>query len=264
MNILQQIFETKREEVADAKRRVTLSDLKSQISEMAATKGFLAALEEGRKDDLSLIAEVKAASPSAGDIRPDIDPERVAIAYEEAGVHALSVLTDERFFKGSKKNLEAARRISNLPILRKDFLEVEYQIYEARAWGADAVLLITAFLEISQLADLQALAAELGLDSLVEIHDERELDKAMEVSARLIGINNRNLVDFQTDIAVSERLLPKLPKEAFGVSESALKTRKDLERVKVAGAKGVLIGTTFCEAEDIGAKVREVMGWASE
>jgi indole-3-glycerol phosphate synthase len=260
MSVLNRIFDQKRAEVADAKARMPLSELKSQIWDAEPPRGFRnALLNSGRP--LSLIAEVKKASPSKGLIRPDFDPREVALAYERAGVQALSVLTDGPNFQGSPENLKIAKAATKLPCLRKDFVNDPYQVYEARAWGADAVLLILAALEPHEALELHNLIEELGMDALVEVHNPLEADVSMAIGAKLIGVNNRDLADFKTDLAVSEQVLPMLPKEAVKVSESALETFLDLERVRVAGANAVLIGTTFCASPDIEAKVGEVMGW---
>jgi len=258
MNVLDRIFAHKATEVAAAKARISPSEIEALASEASAPRGFLNALRSAK--GLALIAEVKKASPSKGLIRSDFDPTEIATAYARAGASCLSVLTDESYFQGSPENLRLARQASGLPCLRKDFLNDPYQIYEARAWGADAVLLIVASLNDAQLKDLHELAVSLGMDVLVEVHDDGETERALELGARLIGVNNRNLADFKTTLEISDRLLPKIAPHAFAVSESALETRADLDRVQAAGAKAVLIGTTFCASPDIEAKVREVMG----
>jgi indole-3-glycerol phosphate synthase len=201
------------------------------------------------------------ASPSQGIIRADFDAADIAGTYEGAGAHALSVLTDHKYFQGSAANLKSARRACGLPVLRKDFIDDPYQIYEARAWGADAVLLIVAALDQSQLLDLHAVAVELGMDVLVEIHTLAEVHRALEGNFPLVGVNNRDLVTFTTDLTFSEVLLPLVCRHAFAVSESGIECRSDVDRVAASGAGAVLIGTTFCADSDIGAKVREVMNW---
>jgi len=260
MSVLQRIFQDKAKEVAAAKEAVSLNDLKAMIADIEPPRGFRLALE--RTKGLALIAEVKKASPSRGVIREDFDPIQIATAYEHAGAHALSVLTDEPYFQGNPENLRLAKRYTRLPCLRKDFINDAYQIYQARAWGADAVLLIVAALSKSEIVDLGGVIKELGMDALVEVHSEEEARVAIDIKCPLIGVNNRNLSDFKTSLTVSERLLPAVSASgALGVSESALESPADLERVEMAGAKAVLIGTTFCASQDIETKVREVMNW---
>lgn len=258
MSVLDKIFAHKATEVAAAKALVSQSEIEALAAHAPSPRPFLRALRKA--EGLALIAEVKKASPSKGLIRPDFDPAAIAQAYERAGASCLSVLTDVHYFQGSPENLKLAREASGLPCLRKDFLNDPYQIYEARAWGADAVLLIVASLDDAQLADLHALAVSLGMDVLVEVHDDIETDRALKLGAPLIGVNNRNLADFKTTLEISDRLIPRIAPYALAVSESALETRADLNRVEKAGAKAVLIGTTFCATPDIEAKVREVMG----
>lgn len=263
MSYLDRIFEVKREEVAEAKYRKPLSEVRAEAEDAEEPRGFLKALK-GAMQKPALIAEIKKASPSKGLIRSDFDPIQIAEAYEQAGASALSVLTDEKFFQGSPENLKKAKRASSLPCLRKDFIFDPYQIHEARSWGADAVLLIVASLERSQVEDLSGLIAEYGMDALVEVHTEREAEIALESGCQLIGINNRNLEDFTTDLATTERIAPMISPYACVVSESALNTAEDVARVRQAGAEAVLIGTAFCASPDIVGKVREVMGWRSE
>jgi indole-3-glycerol phosphate synthase len=177
------------------------------------------------------------------------------------GAHCLSVLTDGPHFQGCAEDLIRARKATRLPVLRKDFIFDPYQVYEARAWGADAILLIVAALESLEIMHLRALATELGMDTLVEVRTESEAQIAMELGCYLIGVNNRNLSTMETDLSTSDRLLPMITKPALAVSESAIETKADVDRVHRSGARAVLIGTTFCGAAAIGAKVREVMGW---
>lgn len=260
MSYLDKIFATKHEEVVAAKYELSLEDMRARARDAGTTRGFRRVLAEADQVP-TLIAEVKAASPSMGSIRPGLDPVGVAKSYEYAGAHCLSVLTDVQYFKGSPENLIESRKAVGLPILRKDFIDDPYQVYEARSWGADAILLIVAALEQTQLADLQALAWQFGMDVLVEVHDEAETEKALNAKANLIGVNNRNLSTFETDISTSVRLLPQIKPFAQTVSESSLATYDDVVVVKNAGARSVLIGTTFCAAENIEAKVKEVMRW---
>lgn len=256
MSVLQRIFDHKHDEVEAAKSRLSLADIIATAKDRPPTRGFLNALKG--HPDLALIAEIKKASPSRGVIRADFDPTAIAQTYERTGANALSVLTDEAFFQGSADNLRLARKATSLPCLRKDFVDDPYQVYEARAWGADAILLIVAWLSDAQLADLSGLAISLGMDALIEVHTEEEAVRVQRYP--LVGVNNRDLADFHTDLGTTERLMPLLADAQVRVSESALATRVDLDRVKAAGAGAVLIGTTFTSSPDIEAKVREVMG----
>jgi len=260
MTYLARIFEAKVEEVRERAGRTPLAELKARAADAGPSRGFREALARADRTP-ALIAEVKKASPSQGLLREDFDPEALATAYRRAGAHCLSVLTDERFFQGSSENLVRSRQASGLPVLRKDFLLDPYQVWEARAMGADAVLLIAAMLETPVLRDLHALAKELGMDVLVEVHDEEDSARAGECEPDLVGINNRNLHTFETDVAATERLAPLWADRALVVSESALEGREDVGRVAAAGARAVLIGTAFCRARDVESKVREVMGW---
>ncbi len=260
MSVLHQIFERKHEEVKEARGEISQRDLISIVKGLPPTLPFLEALKAAPRD-IALIAEIKRASPSQGVIRENFDPAEIARAYERSGASALSVLTDRHFFGGSPQNIAIAKEAATLPCLRKDFIDDPYQIYEARAWGADAVLLIVAALEGAQLTELMGLATEMGMDSLVEVHNEAEANLALAARCELIGVNNRDLKDLSTDISVTERLGPMVAPRAFMVSESALETRADIDRARNAGAKAVLIGTSFCAAPDVEAKVREVTGW---
>lgn len=259
MNTLTEIFENKRAEVEESKFRVPLPYLVSQCADAKPTRGFRAALKDGSKP--ALIAEVKRASPSAGMIRKDFDPVAIARAYERAEANALSVLTDEKYFMGSADDLRLARGATQLPVLRKDFVCDSYQLYESKAMGADAVLLIVAGLEVPLLHDLYAEAKTLGLDVLVEVHTKDELAVANALGADIIGINNRDLATFETNLATSESLIPLVHPNALRISESALESSTDVRRVLQAGAQAVLIGTAFCAFEDIEARVLEVMDW---
>lgn len=259
MSVLKRILATKEEEIRAASSKTPLAGLIAIAARATPTAGFRDALV--RADGVALIAEVKKASPSMGIIREDFDPAAIARTYSEAGASALSVLTDRLYFQGSLENLIIAKEASGLPVLRKDFIIDPYQVWEARAWGADAILLIVAALDDARLAELHGLAKDLGMDVLVEVHDEAETERAVALGADLIGVNNRDLSDFHTDLAVTERLARLIGEKALIVSESALKSRADIDRVTAAGVKAVLIGTAFCESPDVEAKVREVMGW---
>ena len=260
MSVLSSIFDVKRQEVEASKSKTSIADVRSMARDADSTRHFRSALSHSDKP-VALIAEIKKASPSKGLIREDFDAAQIAKIYEKAGAHALSVLTDTPHFQGSAENLQKARAATNLPVLRKDFIFDPYQVYEARAWGADAILLIVAALESLEILELRGLATELGMDTLVEVHTESEAQIAMELGCYMIGVNNRNLRTMETDLATSEKVLPMISKPAVAISESAIETKADVDRVHRSGARAVLIGTTFCAAPDIGAKVKEVMGW---
>ncbi len=260
--ILDKITAHKRQEVAQAKTRRSLTSLQRGIADLEdQPRGFLRALRSTAESGwVSIIAEVKKGSPSKGVIREDFDPLTIAETYQENGATCLSVLTDEHFFMGHLLYLAKIREIVNLPLLRKDFICDPYQIYEARAAGADAVLLIAAMLDASQLSEYNALATELHLDVLLEVHDEAELEIALTTGCELIGINNRNLQTFVTDLATTERLLPLIPESHFVVAESGIACHADVLRLQEAGAKGFLVGESLMREEDIGAKLRELQG----
>lgn len=260
MNRLTEIFRHKALEVEESKSHQPLNEVRSQVADAEPVRGFRTALVQA-EEPLALIAEVKKASPSQGVIRGDFDPVAIATGYERAGAHCLSVLTDVRFFQGSNENLILARQATRLPVLRKDFIFDPYQIYEARSIGADAILLIVAGLETTSLTELYELAKSLQLDVLVEVHNQAELEIANQLEADLIGINNRDLSTFETDLRTSEQLLPQVRSGALKVSESSLSSPEDLQRVAACGANAVLIGTTFCASPDIECKVKEIMGW---
>lgn len=260
MSVLDRIFAEKREEVEAKRALVPLEELQAHAVEVPlGERGFRQALEEA--DGIALIAEVKKASPSQGLIRPNFDPAAIASAYARAGAAALSVLTDGPNFQGDATYIRLAKVASGLPALRKDFIYDPYQVWEARLWGADALLLIVASLSDGQIEDLHGLAQGIGLDVLVEVHDEAEAERALRLQCPLIGVNNRDLRTFKTSLETSERILPMLAPHATAVSESAIETHADTLRMRAAGAKAVLIGTTFCASPEIEPKVREVMGW---
>ncbi len=261
-DVLQEIVENKREEVALVKSAAPLSALRANQSKRTAPRSFRKALAS---PGLSLIAEIKKASPSGGLLRADFDPAAIAQIYEGANASALSVLTNTKYFKGSLDHLNLAREATKLPILRKDFIIDEYQIVEAERFGADAVLLIVACLDLAQLRDFREAAEGEGLDALVEVHDEAELEIALNSGANIVGINNRNLKTLQTDLETTFRLAEKLPRSSRNgillVSESGISNRADTLRLAEAGIDAVLIGETFMRAPNIGDKVREIMGF---
>jgi indole-3-glycerol phosphate synthase len=260
-DILATIVSHKRDEVATLRRDESLDAVRGRAFDAEdIPRGFVAALHSAHESGwTAVIAEVKKGSPSKGIIRPDFDPIDIAMTYEAHGASCLSVLTDEHFFLGNLRFLGLIRERVGLPLLRKDFIIDPYQVYEARAAGADAVLLIAAILEPDQLAELAGVARELSLDILLEVHDEADLEKALATDCELIGINNRDLRTFVTDLAVTERLIPRISVDRFVVTESGIFTRADIDRLLGAGARGFLIGESLMREEDIGAKLDELL-----
>ncbi len=257
--ILDDILQHKRDEVQQQRRIVPLAQLTELIAQQAAPRGFGEVLRRHAAIGTAIIAEVKKGSPSKGIIRADFDPCDIALRYQSAGAACLSVLTDARFFMGSLDYLKAIRDIVALPLLRKDFVIDPYQIYEARSAGADAVLLIAAALDRNQLCELNAVATELGLDVLLEVHNEKELEQSLALPVDLIGINNRDLKSFHTDLAVTERLLPLIPSDRVVVSESGLCCRADIRRLQRAGAKAFLVGESLMREVDFEGKLQELL-----
>jgi indole-3-glycerol phosphate synthase len=259
-DILKKIIDYKKQELAAVKARTPLAELEARIADLPSTRGFLQGLRSTHaKGGTVVIAEVKKGSPSKGLIRADFEPVAIAETYAANGAACLSVLTDEHFFMGSLEYLAAIRNRVTIPLLRKDFIFDRYQIIEARAAGADAVLLIAAMLDLSKLKEFSTLAHQLGLDVLLEVHDEKELETALLTDCRLIGINNRNLNTFVTDLGTTERLLPQIPGDRFTVSESGINSRTDIVRLHNAGAKAFLIGESLMREADIGKKLRELL-----
>jgi len=259
--ILDKILQTKAEEVAAAKQREPLAALELRVGELEdQPRGFARALRAMRDSGgTALITEVKKGSPSKGIIRADFDPVEIALCYENGGATCLSVLTDEQYFFGHLRFLWAIRELVSLPLLRKDFIIDPYQVVEARVAGADAVLLIAAALNDEQLLELAETARRLRLDTLLEVHDEAELERALRLPVDLIGINNRNLSTFVTDLAVSEKLAGRIPKQQLAVAESGINTRADIERLQAAGAGAFLIGESLMREADIAAKLAELI-----
>ena len=255
--ILDDIVAHKRAELAAQKRTVSLAQLQDSAHFQAVPPAFLQALQQhpGR----AIIAEVKKASPSKGVIRADFDPLRLAHTYAAAGAAAISVLTDQKFFQGHLDYLGLIREHVSLPLLRKDFVFDPYQVYEARSYGASAILLIVAILSDAQLQELAALADSLRLDCLVEVHDEAELERALACQVSLLGINNRDLRTFQTSIETTERLLGHMPPGVTVVSESGLSRAEQLARLEARGVRAFLIGETFMAAPDPGEPLRAML-----
>ena len=258
-NVLTEIAAKKRERVAARKQATSLNDVMRAAKDAPPVRPFGAALAAKAAHGYALIAEIKKASPSAGLIRADFDAAAIAGAYERAGAACLSVLTEEDSFQGSDDYLRAARAATALPALRKDFMLEPYQVFEARAIGADCILLILAMLSDEQAADLELSARDAGLDVLIEVHDEAELDRALKLKSPLIGVNNRNLKTLTIDLAVTERLAARLPADRVLVCESGLKTPADLARMARTGAKRFLIGESLMRQDNIEAATRAIL-----
>ena len=255
-DILNKIVAAKKRELAQSKQRLPQAALEEKISRRQDVRDFAAAL---RGDGVKLIAEVKKASPSKGLLRPDLDPVALSKIYAENGAAAVSVLTEADHFQGSLVYLTAIREAVELPLLRKDFIFDAYQVYEAAAYGADAILLIVAILEQRQLEELLALGKKLGLACLVETHDESEVARALEAGAEIIGINNRDLSTFKVDIETTRRLRPLVPAGHIVVSESGIHSREDIMKVREWGADAVLVGEALVTADDTAAKLKELL-----
>ena len=258
-DILERIVAVKREEIAAAKARRSEASLRDEAQR--DTRGFINALR--RKVDAgqaAVIAEVKKASPSKGVLREHFVPAEIAASYERGGAACLSVLTDECFFQGSAAYLRLARAACALPVLRKDFMVDGYQVFEARAMGADCILLIAACLDDSQMADLEAQAQALGMDVLVEVHDGAELDRALRLKTPLVGINNRNLRSFEVSLDTTLGLLPQVPPDRLLVTESGILARADVRRMRDANVNAFLVGEAFMRAPDPGKALADLFG----
>jgi indole-3-glycerol phosphate synthase len=254
MTILDEICAHKLRELEDRQERVPPSEIERRATQAAPARAF------APKGKIGLIAEVKRRSPSKGDFVQTLDPVAQARAYEHGGADAISVLTDARYFGGSFQDLEAVRAAVSLPVLCKDFILTEYQVHEARAHGADLLLLIVAVMNDQPLFALHECALALGMTPLVEVHDQHDLARALALGARLIGINNRDLTDFSVDLLTTEYLAPLIPDDVVVISESGIATRADVERVVRAGARGVLVGETLMRSDDPSRTVRELVG----
>ncbi|WNQ09276.1 indole-3-glycerol phosphate synthase TrpC [Paenibacillus aurantius] len=257
---LDRIVDTKRREVEGLKNGFSLAEMEKKIAELPPTRGFARALTEGRQRRMGLIAEVKKASPSKGLIREDFEPAAIAKAYEEAGTDCISVLTDTDYFQGSNAYLSAVRQVVKVPLLRKDFTIDYRQIYEARVIGADAVLLIAAILTTGQMKEFLQLSLDLGLDALVEVHDQEELDRVLSLDAELIGINNRNLKTFVTDLKTTEELAKTIPAGKTIVSESGISKPEEIDYLYSTGARALLIGEHFMRQPSVGRAIEDLLG----
>jgi indole-3-glycerol phosphate synthase len=260
MGILQDIISKKKQRLKDLQASVPLRELKAKITDRENPRDFRTAVKRLPDESIKLIAEIKQASPSKGLIRKHFDHVAIARIYEEKHVHAVSVLTEEDFFRGSLQFIPVVKQVLSKPVLRKDFIIDEYQIYESRVHGADAILLIAAILEKNQAAEYLNLAKELGLSVLFEVHDYKELEMALLTACDIIGINNRNLKTLQIDMNTTLTLRREIPAGKIVVSESGIANKKDVQKLHDAHIDAMLIGTSFMEAEDIGKKIDELMG----
>lgn len=257
---LKEIIQKKKEKLILAKQTLPEEELKAKVQGLEPARPFIEAINKPRT--ISLIAEIKKASPSSGVIRQDFNPEEIARIYHDTEVQAISVLTEEDFFQGSLSYVGAVKKIASQPVLRKDFILEPYQVYESRLSGADAILLIADLLSKDKLSELIEIAAGIGLDYLVEIHNEKELKKVLNLkNIPLIGINNRDLHTLEVDFKTTERLFPLIPKEKVIVVESGIKSHQDILFLKILGVNAVLIGTAFMAAADIRRKIEEIMSW---
>ncbi|MGM0787177.1 MAG: indole-3-glycerol phosphate synthase TrpC [Thermodesulfobacteriota bacterium] len=256
-DILEKIVSHKKEQILDSQRRVPPDRLKASAENTDGRRSLYSALQDSSK--VHVIAEIKRASPSKGDIRRDLDPALLAAAYEQAGASAVSVLTDNAFFKGSMDDLVSAKNASGLPVLRKDFIISEYQVYEAAASRADAVLLIVRILSGQQLSDLMGLCAKLSLDALVEVHTQSDLETALNAGAVLIGINNRNLASFQTDLSTATAMAASLGPGHIAVAASGISSRKDIEENLAAGISRFLVGESLVRSNSPEALLKKLI-----
>ncbi|WP_455367168.1 indole-3-glycerol phosphate synthase TrpC [Kaarinaea lacus] len=258
-DILKKILNRKLEEIAERSAATSIDDLQSRIASLSPARGFVNSIESRIKQGKpAVIAEIKKASPSKGVIREDFDPVAIARSYEHGGATCLSVLTDVDFFQGSDAYLQQVREACDLPVIRKDFIIDPYQVYEARAIGADCILLIVAALSDTRLQELSRLASELGMDVLVEVHDDEELKRALATGMTLIGINNRNLRTFEVSLETTINLLPQIPDDRIVVTESAIHMPQDVAMMRQHNVNAFLVGEAFMRAEDPGKKLSEL------
>ncbi len=258
-DILQKILRTKQEEITTRSAITSLAQLREQLAQASPVRGFLRAMQSKiARQQPAIIAEIKKASPSKGIIRTDFDPPAIAQSYANAGAACLSVLTDAQYFQGHETYLQAARAACDLPVIRKDFIIDPYQVYEARAIGADCILLIVAALEDQALAELYQLATDLGMDVLIEVHDEAELQRALRLNAPLIGINNRNLRTFATRLTTTLDMLTQVPADVLLVTESGIHTQADVALMREHKVNAFLVGEAFMRAPDPGSELKKL------
>lgn len=260
MGILNEIISRKKEQLKDSKTRLPIKDLRAKIGDVEESRNFKTAIKRSHGEKVKLVAEIKRASPSKGMIKRDFDHLSIARTYEEKAVSAVSILTEENFFQGNLKFLSEVKKVITKPILRKDFVFDEYQIYESKANEADAILLIAAILDKNQAAEYLHLSKELGLSVIFEVHNSKELEMALLIDSDMIGINNRDLKTLQVNINTTFELKKEIPSCKVTISESGIKTREDVKRLEDACIDSILVGTALMEAEDIGKKIDELMG----
>ncbi|MCC6543023.1 MAG: indole-3-glycerol phosphate synthase TrpC [Nitrospirae bacterium] len=258
--LLAKIVERKKEGLSQVKARLPLRELIPRLRDLEAPRDFFNAVLNRSNSCVNLIAEIKKKSPVKGVLIEDLKVDDIAKQYEEAGASAISVITEEDFFSGNPEYIAAAKKAAQIPVLRKDFLFDEYHIYEARYLGADALLLIAAILEPSSLTEFISMSSELGMPALVEVHDERELEKALRAEAQIVGINNRDLKTFNVDINTTLRIIKEIPRDKVIVSESGIYSNDDIRVLGDAGVHAVLVGESIVTAKDVGEKIKELLG----
>ncbi len=262
-DILNKILDVKADEISAAKKHQDLASLRRDVESNTEARGQIRGFETNLRSKIAagkagVIAEVKKASPSKGVLREDFHPAEIASSYTKHGAACLSVLTDERFFQGAPDYLKQARAACTIPVLRKDFMIDPYQVYQARAWGADCILLIVAALDHGLMRELEACALEIGMDVLVEVHDADELDAALKLKTALLGINNRNLRTFETTLDTTINLLPRIPEDKLVITESAIRTRDDVQHMRDHAVHAFLVGEAFMRAQDPGAELAQL------
>lgn len=259
-NLLAQIINNKKNELKEDRLKIPLNDIKARLRDIELPRNFMASISKPKENSINLIAEIKKRSPLKGLLVEDLKVTTLAKRYEEAGAAAISVITEKRFFEGNPEYINIAKGAAKIPVLRKDFLIDEYHIYESRFLGADALLLIVAILDSTALSDFLALTSELGMSSLVEVHSERELEKALKADAGIIGINNRNLRSFKVDINTTFKIIKEIPAGKIIVSESGIYSRDDVNRLTAAGVQAALVGEAILTSGNVTKKIKELIG----